>query len=230
MENDNYKVYVHINKTNNKKYVGITKQEPSRRWQNGRGYYNKDKTNYFYNAILKYGWDGFEHIILLEGLDEKTAKEKEQYYIKLYNSNHEEYGYNLTNGGDGFSGMKRSEETKRKISESLKGKYTGENSYWFGRNIPQEMIEKQKETKRNNPYHHTEGWKIQHSLDMARENNPNARKVRCTTTGEIFNCVMDASEYYSIDNSGICKCCIGKQKYAGRHPETNEKMIWEYII
>lgn len=31
-------VYAHINKTNNKIYVGITSQIPEKRWLNGKGY------------------------------------------------------------------------------------------------------------------------------------------------------------------------------------------------
>ena len=52
-------VYKHTNKENGKVYIGITSQEPKRRWQNGAGYYG----TYFYYAIQKYGWDGFEHDI-----------------------------------------------------------------------------------------------------------------------------------------------------------------------
>lgn len=44
-----YCVYKHT-LPNNKVYIGITKQIPSLRWANGRGYKH---SNYFYNAILK---------------------------------------------------------------------------------------------------------------------------------------------------------------------------------
>lgn len=37
-EERNYTVYMHVNKMDRKRYVGITKQEVKRRWLNGKGY------------------------------------------------------------------------------------------------------------------------------------------------------------------------------------------------
>lgn len=44
----------------------------------------------------------------------------ESYYIRKFQSNNSDIGYNLTTGGEGFSG-KHSEETKKKMSESHRG-------------------------------------------------------------------------------------------------------------
>ena len=53
-ENNKWTVYIHVNKTNGKCYVGITTQKPYDRWgSNGCNY----KGQVFYNAIRKYGWD-----------------------------------------------------------------------------------------------------------------------------------------------------------------------------
>jgi group I intron endonuclease len=90
----NYYVYRHVSPSG-KSYIGITKQKPERRFQNGFGYKTQDS---FFRAIAKYGWDNFTHEILEEGLTEKEACEKEAYYIDLYNS-FSPNGYNTREGG-----------------------------------------------------------------------------------------------------------------------------------
>ena len=67
-----YCVYKHTNKFNGKVYIGITSQQPEKRWKNGYGY---EGNEYFYRAIQKYGWnDGFNHEIIVSGLT-KESKE-----------------------------------------------------------------------------------------------------------------------------------------------------------
>lgn len=97
----NYCVYLHIS-PNHKYYVGITsKKYPKDRWgKNGIGYKEQKK---FYRAILKYGWDNFEHKILKRGLDEESALFLEQQYIFEYNS--VENGYNVLYGYEDTSNI-----------------------------------------------------------------------------------------------------------------------------
>ena len=97
MRNDDkfYYLYCHTNKINGKKYIGISVQSPSRRWgKDGKGY---DGCPKFYKAIQKYGWDNFDHEILLTGLTQQEANEKEKEYIAKYNTI--ENGYNILIGG-----------------------------------------------------------------------------------------------------------------------------------
>lgn len=91
-----YTVYMHQNKLNGKVYIGITSVSPQERWRNGQGYIKQLK---FYNAILKYGWDSFDHIILFENLTKEEAEEKEISLIAEYQSMNDEYGYNQKPGG-----------------------------------------------------------------------------------------------------------------------------------
>ena len=114
-----YWVYIHTCKANGKKYVGITtKTKPEYRWgKNGEGYLYND---HFRSAILKHGWDNFEHEVFeVDSKEEMYRKEVE--LISFYHSNDPRYGYNHSVGGEcGALGCTRSEETRRKISEAAK--------------------------------------------------------------------------------------------------------------
>lgn len=107
-------VYLHENPFNNKKYVGITSQDPERRWGGGSGYHNNLP---FYKDIRKYGWKNFKHTILETGISTADIGKIEQYYIDLYDTLNPEKGYNRANGGlnPGRLGLSHSKETKKKI-------------------------------------------------------------------------------------------------------------------
>ena len=75
------------------------------RWQSNGVHYKPCKL--FYNAILKYGWDSFEHIILKDGLTKKDAQDLEIDLISKYKTQNPKFGYNLTSGGDGCSELPR---------------------------------------------------------------------------------------------------------------------------
>lgn len=90
-------IYAHINTVNGKRYIGQTKQIPNSRWRNGEGYKGSP---YFYRAIQKYGWDNFEHQIIENNIStQEEANLKEKYWINIFQSNNEKYGYNLGAGG-----------------------------------------------------------------------------------------------------------------------------------
>lgn len=93
MENkteNGYVVYMHTNKINNKKYIGISKNY-ERRWSCGYGYVNNIQ---FYKDIEQYGWDGFEHTIIENDLCKVDALIVESRLIKQYKTDNIEFGYN----------------------------------------------------------------------------------------------------------------------------------------
>lgn len=92
----NYYVYIHTSPSG-KKYVGVTRQPPERRWNYGSGYI---RNPYFTRAIKKYGWDNFEHEIVASGLTQYDALYMEVDLIKKYDSFHN--GYNSSSGGEGL--------------------------------------------------------------------------------------------------------------------------------
>ena len=71
INNKLYTIYCHKNKINNMCYIGQTcRKYVKTRWNLGKGYWCSTK---FYNAIKKYGWDNFEHIILYTNLTKEEA-------------------------------------------------------------------------------------------------------------------------------------------------------------
>lgn len=119
-----YTVYLHINKENNKKYFGQTMQKVTTRWGNGSTYRSSHK---FYNAIQKYGWDGFNHFIIREGLTKDEANELEMKLIEKYNTTVD--GYNITAGGDGvMHNRQHNDTTKNNISKKRKEQVFSEES------------------------------------------------------------------------------------------------------
>lgn len=112
----NHKVYIHRNKINGKMYVGITKNDVTKRWNAGHGYF---RNKHFSDAIKKYGWDNFEHFVVLQNVDRETACYYERKLIAKYKTQDKRFGYNITDGGEHFV---HTEESKRLMSERRKGK------------------------------------------------------------------------------------------------------------
>ena len=163
VEEKKWCVYVHTNKVNNKVYIGVTSKRPESRWDNGNGY--KRNQPVFWNAIQKYGWDGFEHIIFAKGLLKSEAMKMEKSLIAFYQSNcrkyrNPEFGYNETDGGDGMTGWYPTEETRQKMSKSAKDRVDrigynpmfddekyGEKNPFYGHTHTDESKQKMREAK-----------------------------------------------------------------------------------
>lgn len=137
-----YSVYKHIlpkeisGKDNDMIYIGITYQEPQKRWQNGKGYKNNQ---YFTNAIGKYGWANFMHEILYTDLTKEEAEQKEIELIAYHKSDIREFGYNIDHGGNSYG--KHSDETKQKMSENH-ADFSGVNHPMYGKSMLEETKRK----------------------------------------------------------------------------------------
>ena len=182
-----YTVYQHKNKINGKNYIGITKQEPKKRW--GANGYNYKSSPYFYSAIQKYGWDNFEHNILFVNLTKEEACLKEQELIKQFNSANRDFGYNSTFGGDIFI---MNEETKQKISQSLIGNKNG-----LGHPCSEEKKKKISEAQKGRKFTEEHKQKLSEAAknrhipcseekkQKLSQNYPNKRKVYCEELDKI---------------------------------------------
>lgn len=195
----NYSVYVHRNKANGKLYVGVTKQNAEKRFQNGYGY--KYSNSAFWKEIKEYGWNGFEHIILVANTSKEKASLIEQELIKKYMTTDPNYGYNQQNGG--FN------PDRPEISELMK-KRTGMLNPNYGKSAPER-------TKRALLKHAREG--------QFGANNAMARAVGMFDKDgqyiQSFACIVEAQKFLGIRNSHIVECCKGQRK-------SSNGFIWRY--
>ena len=99
-------------------YVGQT-IDPERRFkQHINDVINKKDNNIFHRALRKYGLDNWVYCVLEDNVLKENLNLKEIEWIEYYDSFYN--GYNLTTGGD--TNYIVSEEYRRKLSESRKGK------------------------------------------------------------------------------------------------------------
>lgn len=124
-------------------YIGVTKDSTSR-WKQHASSLND--SGYFVNTQL-YDWmkDVIENkkekiyfSIIEKNLDEKTALEKEIFYIRDYKINNYIL-LNKTNGGRGTLGLKFNKRIRENMSKSAKGLSRG-NKEVFVKNIQTEEI------------------------------------------------------------------------------------------
>lgn len=138
---EEYVVYKHTSPSGGV-YIGITSQDPERRWRrDGSGY---RQNLHFYNAIKKYGWDSFKHEILFRGLTLEEALKIEKDLIQKYQSY--KYGYNSSLGGD-YGGY--TDEVKEKIKKSV-------SDLWKDEEYRQHMSEAHKGQSTGKGYRHSE--------------------------------------------------------------------------
>lgn len=182
-----YVVYVHQNKVNGKRYIGITNNTSKRWYGKGKKYANCPR---FYSAIKKYGWDNFYHVVIVSGLSLEEANVLEQFYVQKYRTCEKAFGYNIQPGGHfvpTMLGKHHSEETRQKMRESA-----------LGRVVSDEQKKRHSETMRGK---------------LVGSRNHMSTAVRCINTGEVFESQRMAAETKGVLQSKISLCCQGKASH-----------------
>jgi len=69
-------------------------------------------------------------------------------------------------------------------------------------------------------------YKINYAINKIKTFNK--KRVICTTTDEVFECIKDGGKYYNIQNyGGITNCCKGNYQYCGML-EDGTRLQWKY--
>ena len=215
-------VYIHTNKTNGKVYIGKSDINPKVRWGNGKNYKHCKK---FYNAIQKYGWNGFDHKILVDNISKEEASDYERLLIFLYNS--VENGYNISCGGDGgsgiFGGMATAELLKRPVCQyTLDGELIAE---YEGVNAAAKILFNKKRDSGicqvcNGIGCSAHGYVWRYKGDSFDKYDVSklVKKTavwQCDTTGnkiKLFDSITEAENETHTRHSEIVRCCKGQRK------------------
>lgn len=251
--NKKYCIYAHINLLNGKTYIGQTKQSLSRRFRSGEGYKG---CTLFYNAIKKYGWNNFKHIILLENLSLEEANLIEQYLIKKFDLTNKEKGYNISEGGNGFPLLSSELISKKNKENWEKGTYNNVKNKVYCVELEKSFesaLEAERQTGIDNstiqkacknkikytgfsPYGDPLHWIFEEEITEEKIKELYYKEevikgikipIYCPELNLIFNSTSEIYNLYKIDPSSIRKVIRGIQKTAGKHPITNEKLHWE---
>lgn len=232
-------IYITTNMVNGKRYIGQKKFETTTNWHSYIGSGVKLK-----KAILKYGKENFVKDIVDIAYSEEQLNQLEIEWINNYNCVKSKDFYNVSTGGkvgNTLAGKTEEEmiEFRRKCGEKNKGRISPNKGKHF--KYKKRICNKPPWNKGiKNPY----GCKEKHPMygkKQAKEtrdkiaksqtgkNNNRSKKVICVTTNKIFDCIIDGCKFYNYKNpQQVSACCRGKAKSAGKHPITNEKLIWKY--
>jgi group I intron endonuclease len=133
-------VYCWTNTVNGKKYVGKGKNR--RAWHHMSRAKSSTATPVFYRAIRKYGKEAFHLEMLYTGLSEAEAYVMEIESIRVLGTRDPD-GYNLTDGGEGVSGIDFSDETKARMSSSANRRWEDQSQ--------RDLVSEQSRDRMRNP-------------------------------------------------------------------------------
>ena len=209
-------IYKISNDVNNKLYIGKTLYTIERRWyQHKNNAKNRKDLAHIplYSAMNKYGIEHFTIEEIEEVKDEKQLSEREQYWIKYYNTYN--YGYNASIGGDGLQlydydyiwDLWEQGNTIKQIAALIPC-----NDYVVRTVLDIHNVS-------------TEERKNRSAYRQDKSHEPYRRKVNQidTTTNKIihtYNSVREAAEAIHCDNSYLSKICKDKKIAYGYQ--------WEY--
>ena len=221
-------VYMVRNKVNGKIYFGITEDDFDTRYRSDIATHTHNE--HLKRSIEKYGIENFEINKEFDvAYNQDDLWDLEDMYMCLYNTLDRRYGYNKKRSGSKCKGCgKHSEESKRKLSETRKekGLAKGEKNPNYGKHFSEGTKQKMSELKKGKPLseEHKRKMSEAHKGKRLGSKNPSAKKVICLDTLQVFDTLKEAGEWCGVGRTTIGNYLNGYSKYAGKHPETSEKL------
>lgn len=192
--------YKITNLINDKIYVGKTDNIKTRwsKHKTAAKLKNPHEYLYIHRAMNKYGFENFTIEQIGEYETEKEAFDAEIFFIKEWNCRDRAIGYNLTNGGEGSSGFKHSNKSKKKMSVSKKGTQVGEKNPFYGKTHSEEY-------KKQASLRTTQQWKDNPHPWIGRSHTEETKlKISRSNTGKKYS--DEQRKQQSLRNKGNIRC------------------------
>lgn len=158
------------------------------------------RRNKFWNRIV--AKTDYRIDIMLESDDHDFIKQKEIYFIALYGRRDLKKGTlcNLTDGGEGMIGLVFTDEHKRRLSESNKGRKTSDETKLRQSLSHKGILWSDEKKEAFKPY-------IKWGQD-----HPSARTLLSLNTGIFYYTVVEASRVYSINLNTLNNMLSGHRR------------------
>lgn len=175
-------IYKITNVLNGKSYIGKTSRSfEVRKGEHLRSYLNENKTSVLYRAMRKYGIENFQFDIIEDNIPNELLSQKEQDYIKIFNSYYQ--GYNMTFGGEGESSADREEIINLHIS---------------GLNLKEISQITEHTTKTISTILRDEGYQIKQHTGLNSQ-GLNGTEVQVTFNGLKFKSISNLADYLIVN-------------------------------
>ena len=176
--------------------------------------------------LEKYGKNSVLREVLDWAESREELKEKEVYWISIFNSQDSSIGYNIHNGGSGgnmvgntelWSEMHSGEKNGRygkPVSQDTCDKIGFKNK---GKKRSEECKNRISKSLKNKKKPDGFGDKISKRLKGRHNTWTKGYRVVCVETGEVFNSLAKAAEKYNTSGTSINRACKDSYRIAGKH-------------
>ena len=239
-------IYKITNKLTGEFYIGQTRTSLNKRYINHKSEARRTTIDsLLYRAMREYGIDNFEVVSLTEIRAE--TKEELSNLLNIAEASYIETlkpAYNSAPGGIGVTGVEWTDERKEKARELM----SGEKNHNFGKPMSDETRKKLSESLKGRVISEETRQKTSQTMKGVRKSEETRQKMKeaannrtnkmptgkdhhksksinqCDLSGNIvrtFESIHQAAKELSLQTSGISLCCRGKLKTSGG-------FVWKY--